>query len=147
MKVRYEREDNTVEAKAGQNLLQVAEKAGISVFRGMWPELHCGGSSAWCNRCKVWVKPLAEGAVNPPTGKETSPLRINGRVHGNQRLACQVVLSGDVVVHTRVGGPAVQQNQDWQASTESSKWKDRWTNRKTGPAAAADDAEETADEA
>jgi ferredoxin len=143
-KVRFEREDITVEAKPGANLLQVAEQAGISVFRGMWPELHCSRGSGWCNRCKVWVKPLSEGAVNPPTREETSRFRLNGRVHGNQRLACQVTVSGDVAVHTRVGGPPVQRNVDWQPGTENTKWKERWANRKAG---GADEAEETADDA
>ncbi len=144
-KVRFEREDITVEAPAGQNLLRLAEKAGINVFRGMWPELHCESGGGWCNRCKVWVKPLAEGAVNPPTKKETSPFRLNGRVTGNQRLACQVIVSGDIVVHTRVGGPAVKANPDWQPSQENTKWKERWANRKTG--GGGDEAEESTDEA
>ena len=30
-----------VEARAGQSLLEVAEAAGVEIFRGMWPELHC----------------------------------------------------------------------------------------------------------
>jgi ferredoxin len=143
-KVRFEREDVTVEVPAGQNLLRVAEQAGINVFRGMWPELHCERGSGWCNRCKVWVKPEAEGAVNPPTKSETSRFRLNGRVRGNQRLACQVTVSGDVVVHTRVGGPPVKTNMDWQPSNENTKWKERWANRKTG---GGDDAEETTEEA
>jgi ferredoxin len=144
-KVRFEREDITLDVKPGQNLLQVAEKAGISVFRGMWPDLHCSRGSGWCNRCKVWVKPLEENAVNAPTKEETSRFRLNGRVHGNQRLACQVTVSGDVVVHTRVGGPPVETNMNWQASEENSKWKDRWNNRKQG--GAAEEAEESTDEA
>ena len=144
-KVRFEREDITIDVPAGQNLLRLAEEAGISVFRGMWPDLHCERGSGWCNRCKVWVKPLSEGAVNPPTKVETSPFRLNGRVHGNQRLACQVTVNGDVTVHTRVGGPEVKPNPNWQPSTENTRWKERWANRKSG--AAADDAEETTDEA
>ena len=59
-KVRFEREDITLEVPAGQTVLQVAEKAGISVFRGMWPELHCERGSGWCNRCKVWVKAASD---------------------------------------------------------------------------------------
>jgi ferredoxin len=143
-KVRFEREDVTLEVPAGQNLLQIAEKAGISVFRGMWPELHCERGSGWCNRCKVWVK-SADGAVNPPTKVETRPFRLNGRVTGNQRLACQVTVNGDIVVHTRVGGPAVKPNVDWQPSTENTKWKERWANRKTG--AGGEEEEEAAEEA
>jgi ferredoxin len=130
--VRFEREDITVEAKPGANLLEVAEQAGVNVFRGMWPELHCGDSKGWCNRCKVWVKPLAEGAVNPPTKKETSGFRLNGRVKGTQRLACQVQVNGEIVVHTRVGGPEVKPNAEWHADPAPSKWKERWENRNAG---------------
>jgi ferredoxin len=138
-KVRFEREDITVEAKPGQNLLALCEEAGIEVFRGMWPEFHCGDSKGWCNRCKVWVK-AQEGAINPPTSKETSPFRLNGRVKGTQRLACQVTLNGDVTVHTRVGGPEVKPNVNWEATSEPSKWKDRWNNRNQGGSEEAEEA-------
>jgi ferredoxin len=112
-RVEFEREGVVVEAAAGQNLLQVAERAGVEIFRGMWPELHCGRLKGWCNRCKVWVRPATPGAsdaVNAPTASERSRLRINGRVGGAMRLACQVVVSGDVRVHTRAGAPAVVHN-------------------------------------
>ena len=142
-KVRFEREDITVDAKPGQNLLALCEEAGILVFRGMWPELHCGDSKGWCNRCKVWVKPSSEGAINPPTSKETSPFRLNGRVSGSLRLACQVQVNGDVMVHTRAGGPVVKPNMTWDADPGPSKWKDRWDNRKQG---GAEEAEEAAEE-
>ncbi len=128
-KVTFEREEIVVEAKPGQTLLEVAGEAGIDVFRGMWPALHCNRVKGWCNRCKVWVKPESPSAVNPPTGAERSALRINGRVSGTQRLACQVKLAGDVIVHTRSGGPEVKTNMVWEASTEPSKWKERWEKR------------------
>jgi len=146
-KVRFEREDITVEAQPGQNLLKLAEQAGISVFRGMWPELHCdtGRPAGWCNRCKVWVRPLSEGAVNLPTKQELSPFRLNGRVHGNQRLACQVTINGDISVQTRIGGPAVKTDMNWQPTSEPSKWRERWEKR--NESAGGDEAEEKADEA
>ena len=60
-KVRFEREDLTVEAKPGQNLLEVCEKAGVVVFRGMWPEPNCGDSRG--NTCKdsaAWTQAWTE---------------------------------------------------------------------------------------
>src|SRR5690242_20448403 len=95
----------------------------------MWPDLHCNRSKGWCNRCKVWIKPTSENAVNPPTAKERSPLRINGRVKGTMRLACQVEVSGDVIVQTRAGGPEVRPNMVWEAEAGPSRWKERWEKR------------------
>jgi ferredoxin len=104
-KVEFEREGIVAEARPGQSLLDVAEDAGVELFRGIWPGLHCGRRRGWCNRCKVWVRSQSEGAVNPPTGKEQARLRLNGRITGTMRLACQVEVRGDVQVHTRAGGP------------------------------------------
>jgi ferredoxin len=131
-KVRFAREDVIVEAKAGQTLLAVAEAAGVTVFRGMWPELHCKRMPGWCNRCKVWVKPDAPNAINPPTSAEKFPLRIGGRVSGSQRLACQVLVNGDLTVHTRAGGPEFRPNVEWAPVEGPSKWKERWEKRHEG---------------
>jgi len=128
-KVTFEREQIVVDAQKGSTLLDVAEKAGVDVFRGMWTGLHCKRITGWCNRCKVWVKPEAPNAVNPPTAKEKMPLRLNGRVSGTMRLACQVQVLGDVTVHTRAGGPAVKLNATWEATPEGSAWKERWAKR------------------
>ncbi|HUS68868.1 MAG TPA: 2Fe-2S iron-sulfur cluster binding domain-containing protein [Kofleriaceae bacterium] len=141
-KVTFEREQLTVESKPGQTVLEVAEQAGIDVFRGIWPGLHCNRMKGWCNRCKVWVKSDTPGAMNPPTSKERSPLRINGAVRGTMRLACQVVPTGDVIVHTRAGGPATKTNATWEASDEPTKWKERWAKR--NEAGAKDDADDAA---
>jgi ferredoxin len=127
-KVRFEREQIVVDAQPGTTVLEAAEKAGIDVFRGMWPGLHCKRVTGWCNRCKVWVKPDSPNGINPPTAKEKMP-RLNGRVSGTMRLACQVQVTGDVTVHTRAGGPEVQRNPTWEATPEPSAWKERWEKR------------------
>lgn len=128
-KVSFAREGVVVDARPGQTLLEIAESSGISIFRGMWPGLHCRRWKGWCNRCKVWVKPLGDAAVNPPTGAERAYLRLNGRVSGTLRLACQVAVNGEVEVHTRAGGSVVLANVVWEATTEPSRWKDRWEKR------------------
>jgi ferredoxin len=127
-KVTFEREDLVVECKSGQNLLEVAENAGIDVFRGIWPTLHCKRVQGWCNRCKVWVKSESANAINPPTSSERR-FRINGKVTGTQRLACQVTVTGDVTVHTRSNGPPVAQTTDWKQVEGPTKWKERWERR------------------
>src|SRR5437762_13704245 len=100
-------EQVTVDVPAGTTLLDAAEKNGIDVFRGIWPGFHCGTPPFFvrgsCNRCKLWVSPLAPGAINEKTGKEKARFRVNGTIPamGNLRLACQVLVSGDVEVRTR----------------------------------------------
>jgi ferredoxin len=128
-KVEFEREGIVAEARPGQSLLEVAEAAGVELFRGIWPGLHCRRRLGWCNRCKVWVRCESAEAVNPPTGKEQARLRINGRVTGSLRLACQVEVRGDVQVHTRAGGPG----QAPSLSTSAPAWRNALSVRGADP--------------
>jgi ferredoxin len=148
-KVTFLNELITVDAKAGQTLRDVAEKTGINLFRGLFQGVHCSGNQGWCNRCKVWATPLAEGALNPRTRKEKRGFRLNGKLppNGNMRLACQTVVSGDCEVRTRPGYVQMRpQSLAWDADPRPSKWRDRWDNRKqAGAAAEADDEEEAAE--
>ncbi len=133
-KVTFMNELVTVEAPAGRTLLDVAEEHGINVFRGLWPELHCGGDgqrSAWCNRCKVWVNGLAPGALGPRTKKEQRKLYVNGALpaQGTMRLACQVVIQGDCEVRTRAGGVERKPNPEWAPDPRPWKWRERWEKR------------------
>jgi ferredoxin len=131
-KVDFEREGIVVEARVGQSLLEVAESAGVEIFRGIWPGLHCQRRRGWCNRCKLWVRADGADAVNPPTTKETTPLRLNGRVRGTMRLACQVEIRGDLRVHTRAGGPGTRPSL--QASAPA--WKNALSQRQAAAASA-----------
>ena len=112
-KVEFEREGVVVEARPGQTLLEVADTAGVELFRGIWPTLRCGRRRGWCNRCKVWVRASAPTAINAPTDKEKTRLRLNGRVQGAMRLACQVQVNGDCSIETK---PAFNWSGDnfWQ---------------------------------
>jgi ferredoxin len=131
-KVEFEREGVVVEARSGQTVLDLAEAAGIDVFRGIWPGLHCGRRRGWCNRCKVWVRADAAEAVNPPTAKEQARLRLNGRVRGTMRLACQVEVRGDVRVHTRAGGPPTRPS----LVTGAPEWKNALSQKQAAAPAA-----------
>lgn len=123
-KVDFEREGVVVEARAGQTLLEVADAAGVELFRGIWPGLHCKRRRGWCNRCKVWVRPEGAQAINPPTDKETARLRFNGRVRGSMRLACQVEVRGNLQVQTRAGGPAPRPS----LKSSAPEWKNALSN-------------------
>ncbi len=122
-KVTFERECVTVDARSDESVLDVAERTGITVFRGMWPELHCGKSRGWCRRCKVWLKPADQNSA------------------ATEQLACKVPVQTDLVVHTRAGGPVVKANMDWQTNPEHSKWKDRWDKRHENKGAPEDEEE------
>lgn len=128
-KVEFEREGVVADARPGQTLLEVAEAAGVTVFRGIWPELRCRRSHGWCNRCKVWVRADSPEAINPPTAAERTRVRLNGRVQGSMRLACQVEVRGDVRVHTRAGGPATAPS----LGAEAPAWQNALSARKTEP--------------
>ena len=73
-------------------------------------------------------EPETPTGINPPTGQEKMP-RLNGRVSGNMRLACQVQVLGELTVHTRAGGPDVKSGAGWQEPTLGSAWKKRWEKR------------------
>lgn len=133
-KVTFVNEQITVEAKPGENLLEVCERTEINVFRGLFQGFHCGGAKGWCNRCKVWATPLQPGAVNERTGAEKRRLRVNGAIplHGTMRLACQVVVQGDVEIRTR-SGFEIEPNAEWQPDPRPFKWKERWDRRNDEP--------------
>lgn len=127
-KVEFEREGVVVDARAGQTLLEIADANGVELFRGLWPELHCKSRRGWCNRCKVWVRAESATAINPPTPKETARLRLNGRVRGSMRLACQVEVRGNVQVQTRAGGPPPRPS----LTAKAPGWKNALSNKKSG---------------
>ena len=133
-KVTFLNEQITASAEPGQTLLEVAEKHGINLFRGIFQELHCNRVSGWCNRCKVWASATAPGAINPRTAKENMPLRINGALpkEGNMRLACQVIVSGDCEVRTR-SGFVQSESLEWAPDPRHFKWRDRWDRRNDEP--------------
>ena len=151
-KVHFLNELVTVEVPAGAKLLEVAEKQGIPVIRGIWPEIHCGNGLLGrlaaipngCNRCKLWVSPVHPGAVNEKTRREKTRFRLNGALPriGSLRLACQVKVLGDVEVHTRATGENRARDPVWEADPRPSRWRERWAKAKAGGAETDEDAKE-----
>ncbi|MGQ9622349.1 MAG: ASKHA domain-containing protein [Candidatus Caldatribacteriaceae bacterium] len=109
----------TLQAEKGESLLFVLTREGILL------ESYCGGRGS-CGKCVVRV---LEGEVSPPTAEESKHLR--GRIVEGFRLACQVVLLGDVVCDVSFslsGGPAVvfaAQSEPEKVSLEDSPVKRR----------------------
>ena len=58
-------------------------------------------------------------------------LRLNGRVQGAMRLACQVEVRGDVSVQTRAGGPPPRPS----LTARAPEWKNALSNRPAAPPA------------
>jgi ferredoxin len=107
VRVEFEREGIVVEARAGQTLLEVAEAAGVDVFRGLWPGLHCRRRMGWCRRCTVWVAEDGGAAT--------------------MRLACSVAVAERALrVHTRAGGPRPQPSLE----TGAPSWKNALSGKK-----------------
>jgi uncharacterized 2Fe-2S/4Fe-4S cluster protein (DUF4445 family) len=123
-KIRFLNEAIEVEATAGQTIREVAEQHGITLLRGLFPRLHCGGRG-WCGRCRVW----ATGGLAPLTFWE----RLR-RYRGTRRLACQAKIQGDVEVRTTPNAPLPRQTTEWLPDPRPSKWRDRAVEAK--PAAA-----------
>lgn len=115
--VEFEREGVVVEARAGQTLLAVADAAGVQLFRGLWPALHCRRRPGWCRRCKVWV-------------------RAGGRARA--ALACRVTVDGPLAVHTRPGGPPTTPSLAARAPAWDNALSARTARRATGTGASAD---------
>jgi 2Fe-2S ferredoxin len=73
------------EAKPDETLLDVARRAGAPLGNS------CGGVGV-CARCRVTI---ITGCVSPPTSMET-----RGGFTGEERLACQTIVCGDVEITT-----------------------------------------------
>lgn len=134
--VRFINECRNVEAGRGAKLLDVAETAGINVFRGIWQGFHCGAGlgkvlpRGACGRCKVWAKADQEAGINPSGALEGA----HPKIAGSYRLACKVEVLGDMEVTTKPGWAAPGQNTEWgrDPRAEGSAWMERWRKAKAG---------------
>ena len=115
-KVRFLNEHVTVEVPQGSVLRDVAQHAGIEIYRGMWKHLNCTGLGI-CGRCKIWVT-SPETAVSRRSMQE----RFR-RVQGIMRLACQVQILGDVAIRTRPIGPAHVELEAGQQPAEPASYE------------------------
>ena len=95
-----------INADIGENLLELARVAGVSI------DNSCGGRGA-CGKCKVLVK---HGEVKENTsGADTAE---SGELEPSYVLACQSEIAGDVVIEVPVSSQ-LSELQILQSSTES----------------------------
>jgi 2Fe-2S ferredoxin len=82
--------ERTVEAKRGQNLLEIAEDHDIKMGSA------CGGVCA-CSSCHCYVLE-GEDSLEEPSEKESDRLDMAFDVRPNSRLGCQVKLGDEDLV-------------------------------------------------
>ena len=87
-KVTFKNDNITVEVAAGTKLSDVAEQNGASI------NFSC--KEGVCLTCLVNIVEGMEN-ISPKTENEASTLEAFG-AQANQRLACQIVVNGDVVI-------------------------------------------------
>jgi ferredoxin len=98
-------EKHEIEVEAGSNLRTAAEKAGITVYKGLSQYLNCMGHGL-CGTCRVLVKSgmenLGSKTVLEKLNFNLHPLTMLASIgHENEmRLSCQVTVNGDCTVQT-----------------------------------------------
>jgi ferredoxin len=97
-KVVFVNEHRIVEVPPGKNLKTLALELGINPHREFFRGVNCGYLGL-CSTCQVWVRESAPGSASRRNFRET----IAG-MRGQRRLACQVLIQGDVEVTTFAGG-------------------------------------------
>jgi ferredoxin len=93
LKVRFEKENRTIEVGEGENLRIAAIRNKFSIYPHITKILNCRGRGL-CTTCTVQV---LEGKLDPRNETETGKL---GNKPDDFRLACQVTVTDDLVVRT-----------------------------------------------
>lgn len=92
-------ERRTVEAPEGESIMRAAILNDVPGI-----DADCGGEGA-CATCHVFVDEAWLGRCADPSELETSMLSFAATARTNSRLACQIILTGDldgIVVETPV---------------------------------------------
>jgi ferredoxin len=89
-KVTFKKENIVVDVPAGTKLVDLAEKVGANI------NFSC--KEGVCLTCLINVLEGLEN-LNPKTPNEQATLEAFG-AKPNQRLACQVIINGDVVIES-----------------------------------------------
>lgn len=106
-KIKFVKENKTIEVPAGTNLRQAARKEGVQLYSGVHKYVNCMGFGQ-CASCKVHIKKGQENCskmgvmesmrLRFPLDFPTFLARIG---HEDElRLACQTRVEGDIEVET-----------------------------------------------
>jgi ferredoxin len=93
LKVRFEKENRTIEVKTGENLREAAIRNKFSIYPHITKILNCRGRGL-CTTCTVQIL-----AGNPDPRNETETDKL-GKKPDDFRMACQMTVTGDLVVRT-----------------------------------------------
>ncbi|HLQ38427.1 MAG TPA: 2Fe-2S iron-sulfur cluster-binding protein [Planctomycetota bacterium] len=97
--VRFFREGITCEAQAGDNLREVAIRAGVQLYRRWHVLANCRGRGK-CGSCRIELS--VAGAVEPPARTAAECHHLDRRFSdATTRLACQVRVQHDLSVLTQ----------------------------------------------
>src|ERR1700732_1360021 len=103
-KITFVNEKTEIEVEQGAKLRQEAQKAGISVYKGISKYLNCFGHGT-CGTCKVLVKKGMENLSPKSMMEKLTMFRMLSAIghEKEMRLSCQCTVSGDCTVETRPG--------------------------------------------
>ena len=93
LKVRFEKENRTIEVEEGENLREAAIRNKFSIYPHFTKILNCRGRGL-CTACTVQV---LSGNIDSRNETETNKL---GKKTDDFRMACQVAATDDLVVRT-----------------------------------------------
>jgi ferredoxin len=93
LKVRFEKENRTIEVEEGESLREAAIRNKFSIYPHITKVLNCRGRGL-CTACTVQV---LSGNIDPRNEIETSKL---GKKPDDFRMACQIAVTDDLVVRT-----------------------------------------------
>ena len=112
--VTFHHEHRSIDAETGMNLRRLMLRIGVSPYKGLDVLTNCRGHN-FCVTCAVEI--IDGKGATPKTQEEegtlTGNLAIARVVQKNLRLACQISITGDIVVKTH---PVRQ--IDWKATKE-----------------------------
>ena len=92
--VTFEKENKRLVCNSGINLRRLAKEAGIAIYSGLNSLINCRGHGL-CGTCEVEL--VTAQQLHPRTRMEEQKLRNKPL---ERRLACQLVVHGDMTVRT-----------------------------------------------
>ena len=98
LEIKFPKQNRTIKVEPGANLRQAAIDTKLSVYPHILKILNCRGRGL-CTSCKVEI---VSGAVDPRNDLENEKLASALKRYPNLRLACQITVNDNLVVHTHV---------------------------------------------